>query len=51
MLYVALMVVPYLALPVIAGLGRRPWAILAFVGIFVAQKPVLGVLQGARGAP
>ena len=48
-LYVALMVVPYLALPFIAGLGRRPWAVLAFAAIFVAQKPVLLVLQGARG--
>ncbi|HEY5153660.1 MAG TPA: 1,4-dihydroxy-2-naphthoate polyprenyltransferase [Acidimicrobiales bacterium] len=48
-LYVVLMVVPYLALPFIAGLGRRPLAVLAFAAIFVAQKPVLWVLQGARG--
>ena len=48
-LYVVLMVVPYLALPFIAGLGRRPVAVLAFAAIFVAQKPVLTVLQGARG--
>jgi 1,4-dihydroxy-2-naphthoate octaprenyltransferase len=49
MLYVALMVVPYLALPFIAGLGRRPYAIMAFAAIFVAQKPVLIVLQRAKG--
>lgn len=48
-LYVALMVVPYVALPFIAGLGRRPVAVLAFAAIFVAQKPVLTVLQGAKG--
>jgi 1,4-dihydroxy-2-naphthoate octaprenyltransferase len=48
-LYVGLMVVPYLALPFIAGLGRRPLAVLAFAAIFVAQKPVLTVLEGARG--
>jgi len=48
-LYVVLMVVPYLALPFIAGLGRRPLAVFAFAAIFVAQKPVLVVLQGARG--
>ncbi len=48
-LYVVLMVVPYVALPFIAGLGRRPWAVLAFAAIFVAQKPVLLVLQGAKG--
>jgi 1,4-dihydroxy-2-naphthoate octaprenyltransferase len=48
-LYVVLVVVPYLALPVIAGLGRRPWAVLAFAAIFVAQQPVVAVLQGARG--
>jgi 1,4-dihydroxy-2-naphthoate polyprenyltransferase len=49
-LYVALMVVPYLLLPVIAGLGRRPWAVLAFGAIFAAQKPVLRVLEKAKGA-
>ena len=48
-LYVVLMVVPYVLLPIIAGLAQRPWAVLAFAAIFVAQKPVLGVLQGAKG--
>jgi 1,4-dihydroxy-2-naphthoate octaprenyltransferase len=48
-LYVVLMVVPYVLLPIIAGLGQRPWAVVAFAAIFVAQKPVLGVLQGVKG--
>jgi 1,4-dihydroxy-2-naphthoate octaprenyltransferase len=48
-LYVVLMVVPYLALPFIAGLGRRPLAVMAFATIFVAQRPVIIVLQGATG--
>ena len=33
-----------------AGLGGRPAGALAFASIFLAQKPVLHVLQGARGA-
>jgi len=48
-LYVVLMIIPYLLLPVIAGLGRRPWALLAFAALFVAQKPLLLVLQGVKG--
>jgi 1,4-dihydroxy-2-naphthoate octaprenyltransferase len=48
-LYVVLMVVPYLCLPFIAGLGRRPVAVIAFAAIFVAQRPVIIVLSGARG--
>jgi 1,4-dihydroxy-2-naphthoate polyprenyltransferase len=48
-LYVVLMIIPYLLLPVIAGLGHRPWALLAFAALFVAQKPLLLVLQGTKG--
>jgi 1,4-dihydroxy-2-naphthoate octaprenyltransferase len=48
-LYVVLMVVPYLCLPFIAGLGRRPVAVVAFAAVFVAQRPVITVLSGARG--
>ena len=40
---------PILLIPIIAGLGSRPWAILAFAAIFVAQKPLLAVLSGAKG--
>ncbi|MEI7592624.1 MAG: 1,4-dihydroxy-2-naphthoate polyprenyltransferase [Actinomycetes bacterium] len=47
--YVIVMVVPYFTLPVIAGLGRRPLAVLAFAVIFLAQRPILMVLQGAKG--
>jgi 1,4-dihydroxy-2-naphthoate polyprenyltransferase len=48
-LYVVLMVVPYLCIPIIAGLGGRWLAVIAFAAIFLAHKPVLGVLEGARG--
>ncbi len=48
-LYVSLMVIPYLLLPLIAGLAHRPWAVLAFAAIFLAQKPILIVLQGTKG--
>ncbi len=48
-LYVVLMVLPYLAIPFIAGLGRRWLAVIAFAAIFLAHKPVLGVLEGAKG--
>ena len=48
-LYVVLMVVPYLAIPVIAGLGTRWVAIVAFGAILLAQKPVLAVIEGAKG--
>ena len=48
-LYVVLMTIPYLAIPVIAGLGKRWVAILAFAAILLAQKPVLAVLEGAKG--
>jgi 1,4-dihydroxy-2-naphthoate octaprenyltransferase len=47
--YVILMTIPYLAIPVIAGLGRRWLAIFAFAAILLAQKPVLAVLEGAKG--
>ena len=49
-LYVALVVGAFVALPLIAGLGGRPAGALAFASIFLAQAPVLRVLQGARGA-
>jgi len=49
-LYVVLMVVPYLLLPLIVGLGERPYGLMAYAALFVAQRPVLLVLQGAKGA-
>lgn len=50
LLYVGLVVGAYVALPFVAGLGGRPAGALAFASIFLAQTPVLHVLQGARGA-
>lgn len=49
-LYVGLLVGAFVALPLVGGLGGRPAAALAFAAIFLGQKPVLRVLQGARGA-
>jgi 1,4-dihydroxy-2-naphthoate octaprenyltransferase len=48
-LYVVLIVVPFVALPFIAGLGHRPWAVIAFAALFLAQRPVVQVLSGMRG--
>jgi 1,4-dihydroxy-2-naphthoate octaprenyltransferase len=49
-LYVGLLVGAFLAVPLVGGLGGRPAAALAFAAIFLGQKPVLQVLQGASGA-
>lgn len=48
--YVVLLVVPFLLLPVLAGASGRPLAALAFVAIVLARRPVTDVLGGARGA-
>ena len=48
-LYLALMVAPFVLLPVIAGAGGRPLAALGFVGVVLARQPVVAVLSGARG--
>lgn len=47
--YTGLMVVPYLLLPLIAGVYARPVAAAAFVVILPARRPVLRVLEGAVG--
>lgn len=49
-LYTALLVATFVAVPLVAGLGGRPAGALALVAIVVAQKPVLQVLQGAKGS-
>jgi 1,4-dihydroxy-2-naphthoate octaprenyltransferase len=49
-LYVGLLVAAYVLLPLVAGLGGRPAGAIAFASIFLAQRPILLVLQGARGA-
>jgi 1,4-dihydroxy-2-naphthoate octaprenyltransferase len=48
-LYVVLLVVPFVLLPVMAGAGGRPLAVLAFVALVLARRPVVSVLGGARG--
>jgi 1,4-dihydroxy-2-naphthoate octaprenyltransferase len=48
-LYLALIVGAIVCVPFVAGLGQRPVAAIALITLVVAQKPVLRVLQGARG--
>jgi len=48
-LYVVLLVAPFVLLPLIAGLGGRPLAAVAFVAVVLARRPVVAVLEGARG--
>ena len=48
-LYVALLVGAFLLVPVVAGWYERPAAAMALVAIVPARKPVLRVLEGARG--
>ena len=48
-LYVVLVVLPFLVLPLMAGLGGRPLAALGFVALVLARPPIIGVLSGARG--
>jgi 1,4-dihydroxy-2-naphthoate octaprenyltransferase len=49
-LYVALLVGTFVALPLVAGLGDRPAAVVAVVAVVLARRPVIEVLSGARGA-
>jgi 1,4-dihydroxy-2-naphthoate polyprenyltransferase len=49
LLYVALLVVPFVLLPVLAGGSGRPLAALAFVAVVLARRPVVAVLSGAHG--
>ncbi|MGI8756689.1 MAG: 1,4-dihydroxy-2-naphthoate polyprenyltransferase [Acidimicrobiales bacterium] len=48
-LYVALLVGAVVAVPLVAGLGRRPAGALALAAVVVARKPVVAVLSGAQG--
>lgn len=47
-LYAALLVLPFVLLPFFA-LFLRPLAALAYVALLVARRPVVKVLEGARG--
>ncbi len=49
-LYVGLLVLAFAAVPAVAGWFERPAAAAALVGIVLARRPVLRVLEGARGA-
>ncbi len=49
LLYVLLVVLPFVAVPFVCGLGGRPVGALALVALLLAQRPVLLVLQGALG--
>jgi 1,4-dihydroxy-2-naphthoate polyprenyltransferase len=49
-LYVGMVLLAFLLLPPVCGLGGRPAGAAAFASVFLAQKPVLHVLQAARGA-
>jgi len=48
-LYAALMIVPFLLLPALAGLGGRPLAAAGFAAIILSTKPLIAVLSGASG--
>jgi 1,4-dihydroxy-2-naphthoate octaprenyltransferase len=48
-LYVALLVVAFVCIPVVAGGFDRAAAAAALVGIVLARAPVVQVLEGARG--
>ncbi|NLA37261.1 MAG: 1,4-dihydroxy-2-naphthoate polyprenyltransferase [Actinobacteria bacterium] len=47
--YCVLMVLPFVLLPVVAGVGGRILAGLAFVAVLPSQKPIQTVLAGAKG--
>jgi len=49
-LYVALLVGTFVAVPLVAGLGGRPAGALALAGLPFANRPVVRVLSGAKGA-
>jgi 1,4-dihydroxy-2-naphthoate octaprenyltransferase len=48
-LYVAMLVVAFGCIPIVAGGFNRPAAAAALIGIVLARRPVLEVLQGAAG--
>ncbi len=48
-LYTVLLVAPFVVTPFVAGISRRPLAAAALIAVIVARKPLLPVLQGAKG--
>ena len=49
-LYVGLLVGAFVLVPVVAGLGGRPSGAIALLAVLLAQRPIVAVLSGARGA-
>lgn len=49
-LYTALMALPFVCVPLVAGLGARPGGAAALAAVVLATKPVTRVLSGARGS-
>lgn len=49
-LYVGILVTVFVVVPVVSGGFARAPAAVALVGVVVARRPVLAVLEGARGA-
>ena len=48
-LYLACLVLPFVCVPLVAGIGSRPAGALALLAIVPARKPVTDVLGGAKG--
>src|SRR3546814_4963319 len=49
-LYTAMLVAVFVCVPVVAGGFERPAAAASLIGIVLARRPVVQVLEGARGA-
>jgi 1,4-dihydroxy-2-naphthoate octaprenyltransferase len=47
--YVALMVLPFVVTPVVAGLSNRPLAALSLFAVILARVPVQHILEGRKG--
>jgi 1,4-dihydroxy-2-naphthoate octaprenyltransferase len=48
-LYTALMALPFVVLPIAAGLGGRPYAAAGLLAVLLVPTPVASVLSGAKG--
>lgn len=49
-LYAGLLTATFVAVPLVAGVGQRPVAAAALVGVVLARGPVVDVLGGATGS-
>lgn len=48
-LYVTMMVAPFIAVPFVCGLSQRPVGALSLFAILLVRRPVQRVIEGARG--